>query len=260
MNPINRSREDEEMDSTRRSAGIWSESTVNELIRSHPDTREVFSRFGIDTCCGGAAPVSVAAATAGADQVALSRALEAVIGDMAGEDRVEGAARSAERGNGPVPVMKSLARPEAPDAVAIGAGHRALLETLRDLVGGREEGGRALDEDALRGVLAFLRQGVVPFARWEERALRGAGEVWEGAAFEHAFLEVEIDRLAREAAEVSRGEGGLGTAAARARRTLHRIEAVLEVHALRADDRGVFAAPPAPANLASTRSPQPIRP
>ena len=51
------------------------ESTVNEIIRLHPATVEVFNRFGIDACCGGAAPVSDAAVRDGADADALVAAL-----------------------------------------------------------------------------------------------------------------------------------------------------------------------------------------
>lgn len=134
--------------------------------------------------------------------------------------------------------MSTLANLEPLDAPAIRAGHRALLETLRELLDEIGRGGRDLDVEALRGAVAFLRQGVVPFARREERALSTGDEVWEGVAFEHAFIEAEIDRLAREAAEVIQGNGGSEMAGARVQRTLCRIEAVLELHALRADDRG----------------------
>ena len=41
--------------------GIGAERMVNEVIRTHPATVEVFNRFGIDSCCGGAAPVGEAA-------------------------------------------------------------------------------------------------------------------------------------------------------------------------------------------------------
>lgn len=108
------------------------------------------------------------------------------------------------------------------EAVAIRAGHRELLETLRELLA---------EPVDLRATLAFLRQSVVPFARREERLLRSELEAWEGAAFDHAFLEAEIDRLGREM-----GEEG---ASLRVRRTLWRIEAALELHVLREDDRGV---------------------
>jgi iron-sulfur cluster repair protein YtfE (RIC family) len=53
--------------------------TVNEMIRLHPQTVEVFNRFGIDACCGGAVPVREAAVRDGADAVRLLEALDAVI-------------------------------------------------------------------------------------------------------------------------------------------------------------------------------------
>ena len=50
--------------------------TVNEIVRRWPATVEVFNRFGIDACCGGAAPPAEAAARDGADAEALRRALD----------------------------------------------------------------------------------------------------------------------------------------------------------------------------------------
>lgn len=68
------------MEATHLQPGIGTQRTVNELIRTHPGTVEVFNRFGIDSCCGGAAPVGEAAARDGADPVALLAALDEVIG------------------------------------------------------------------------------------------------------------------------------------------------------------------------------------
>jgi iron-sulfur cluster repair protein YtfE (RIC family) len=45
--------------------------TVNEIIRRFPATVEIFNRFGIDACCGGAVPVDAAAVRDGADPAAL---------------------------------------------------------------------------------------------------------------------------------------------------------------------------------------------
>lgn len=59
---------------------IGPDSTVNEVIRSHPATVEVFNRFGIDACCGGAAPVRAAALRDGADAAALWDALVDAVG------------------------------------------------------------------------------------------------------------------------------------------------------------------------------------
>lgn len=50
--------------------------TVNDVIRRFPETVEVFNRFGIDACCGGAVPVEEAAARDGAEPEALRRALD----------------------------------------------------------------------------------------------------------------------------------------------------------------------------------------
>ncbi|HEX6910296.1 MAG TPA: DUF542 domain-containing protein [Longimicrobium sp.] len=49
--------------------------TVNEAIRLHPATVGVFNEFGIDACCGGAAPVRDAALRDGADPDRLMAAL-----------------------------------------------------------------------------------------------------------------------------------------------------------------------------------------
>lgn len=53
--------------------------SVNEIIRIHPATVEVFNRFGIDACCGGAAPPREAAVRDGADPEALLAALRAAV-------------------------------------------------------------------------------------------------------------------------------------------------------------------------------------
>jgi nitroimidazol reductase NimA-like FMN-containing flavoprotein (pyridoxamine 5'-phosphate oxidase superfamily) len=120
-------------------------------------------------------------------------------------------------------------------------GHHGLLATLRELIEGLDRPDRGLDEESLRALLAFLREGLVPFARREEGALLPDGEAWECATFEHAFLEAEIDRLSREVTPFlpRKGAGTEGEArsAALVRRTLYRIEAALEVHVLREQDR-----------------------
>lgn len=57
--------------------------TVNEVIRRFPATVEVFNRYGIDACCGGAAAVAEAALRDGADPAALHADLMRAIGAAA---------------------------------------------------------------------------------------------------------------------------------------------------------------------------------
>ena len=57
--------------------------TVNEAIRRYPETVEIFNRYGIDACCGGAAPVAEAAVRDGADPAALQNELMQAIGQAA---------------------------------------------------------------------------------------------------------------------------------------------------------------------------------
>ena len=57
--------------------------TVNEAIRRYPATVEIFNRYGIDACCGGAAPVLEAAVRDGADPAALENELMQAIGQAA---------------------------------------------------------------------------------------------------------------------------------------------------------------------------------
>jgi iron-sulfur cluster repair protein YtfE (RIC family) len=56
---------------------IPADLTVNEAIRRYPATVAVFNAFGIDACCGGAAPLAEAAVRDGADPDALVRAVRA---------------------------------------------------------------------------------------------------------------------------------------------------------------------------------------
>lgn len=53
--------------------------TVAEILHSHPATAEVFTRFGLDTCCGGVLTVEEAAHRHALDSVALCAALRAAI-------------------------------------------------------------------------------------------------------------------------------------------------------------------------------------
>ena len=65
------------------SAAEVMQMTVNEAIRRYPATVEVFNRYGIDACCGGASPVAEAAVRDGADPAALQGELMQVIGQAA---------------------------------------------------------------------------------------------------------------------------------------------------------------------------------
>jgi iron-sulfur cluster repair protein YtfE (RIC family) len=58
---------------------VLQEMTVNEVINVAPAAVEVFKRFGIDSCCGGARPIREAAELHGADPTALCTALFRVI-------------------------------------------------------------------------------------------------------------------------------------------------------------------------------------
>jgi iron-sulfur cluster repair protein YtfE (RIC family) len=49
--------------------------TVRETIALHPETKDVFARFGLDTCCGSGVPIADAAHRDGADLDALLAAL-----------------------------------------------------------------------------------------------------------------------------------------------------------------------------------------
>lgn len=108
---------------------------------------------------------------------------------------------------------------------AIRVGHREMLETVAELTDEVERGGGA---EAAGAAVAFLRQSVLPFARREEAALAGLPDVREGAAFEHAFLAAEVDALA---AEVREDDGRAVL------RRMYRIQAALELHAAREEER-----------------------
>ncbi|CAN5909042.1 hypothetical protein BH11GEM1_BH11GEM1_09230 [soil metagenome] len=52
--------------------------TVRETTALHPETRAVFTSFGVDTCCGAGVPIADAAHRDGADVDALFDALRGV--------------------------------------------------------------------------------------------------------------------------------------------------------------------------------------
>ena len=49
---------------------------VNEMVARHPETMPVFNRFGLDTCCGGGAPIAEAARRDDVELDDLVKALE----------------------------------------------------------------------------------------------------------------------------------------------------------------------------------------
>ena len=57
--------------------------SVNEMVARHPETMPVFNRFGLDTCCGGGAPIAEAARRDGAKLGDLMQALEGAIASAA---------------------------------------------------------------------------------------------------------------------------------------------------------------------------------
>ena len=55
---------------------ITAEMTINEIITQHPETVAVFSRHGIDSCCGAALPLAEVARKHRLDFIALLAELE----------------------------------------------------------------------------------------------------------------------------------------------------------------------------------------
>ena len=60
---------------------IDARSTVNDIVARYPSTLAVFNAFGIDTCCGGALPVTEVATRHKIPLNALRSALESAIGE-----------------------------------------------------------------------------------------------------------------------------------------------------------------------------------
>jgi iron-sulfur cluster repair protein YtfE (RIC family) len=56
--------------------------TVNEMIRRYPATVEIFNRYGMDACCGGAASVVDAARRDGAEVDSLLAELRQIVRDV----------------------------------------------------------------------------------------------------------------------------------------------------------------------------------
>jgi nitroimidazol reductase NimA-like FMN-containing flavoprotein (pyridoxamine 5'-phosphate oxidase superfamily) len=136
------------------------------------------------------------------------------------------------------------------EEASLRAGHRWLLETFRELLA-ELEGPAAGAPEAARAVVAFLRQSVMPFASHEEAVLGAFPAEAEGAALDHAFIAAEVEALAAEVRAA-------GVDLVRVRRRLHRLEAVLELHLAREEERearlpAAPAARPLPAPSAGTR-------
>ncbi|HIE28586.1 TPA: hypothetical protein EYP66_15000 [Candidatus Poribacteria bacterium] len=55
--------------------------TVNEIVKKYKKTAAVFTKHRVDSCCGGAVSLAVAAKRDGADLKQLIADLEAVIDD-----------------------------------------------------------------------------------------------------------------------------------------------------------------------------------
>ena len=58
---------------------IHANLTVYDVVRLHPETIPVFNQFGIDSCCGGAASIALAAERDGADVGALLERLNVAL-------------------------------------------------------------------------------------------------------------------------------------------------------------------------------------
>jgi regulator of cell morphogenesis and NO signaling len=53
--------------------------TVDQMVARYPETMRVFNRYGLDTCCGGGAPIADAARRDGADLEELMQALRETV-------------------------------------------------------------------------------------------------------------------------------------------------------------------------------------
>lgn len=69
------------MDST--TLTIAGNETLNELVARAPEALPILQRFGLDTCCGGALPLAVAAQHHNLDLAELLAAIREVIGSPA---------------------------------------------------------------------------------------------------------------------------------------------------------------------------------
>jgi len=53
--------------------------TINDVVNKHPKTMKIFSKYKLDTCCGGHQEIDVAAQLYGADLDTLMKELEETI-------------------------------------------------------------------------------------------------------------------------------------------------------------------------------------
>ncbi|HEX7117968.1 MAG TPA: pyridoxamine 5'-phosphate oxidase family protein [Longimicrobiales bacterium] len=139
-------------------------------------------------------------------------------------------------------VRQANTAPESIVTPAVLDGHRRILAVLREFRGTEPwRSGGGADGDAIRALIAFLRHEILPFASREEAGMPPGSEEREATAFEHAFLAAEIDALDRAAEHVRRGAvhgvDDPGQWSEEARRRIDRIEAVLELHTGRQQER-----------------------
>lgn len=59
---------------------ITKNMTINDVVKKHPKTITVFSKFKVDSCCGGAGSIEKTAGMSGVDIVALMAALNKAAG------------------------------------------------------------------------------------------------------------------------------------------------------------------------------------
>lgn len=116
-------------------------------------------------------------------------------------------------------------------------GHDSLRRTLGAfrLEQALARGGEDL-AGSLQGAAAFLHSAVEAMARPEEERFPAGSAQREATEFEHAFLRMELEAMSgeiRELAEARAGGSAPRERAVRARllRRVHRMEAILELHA-----------------------------
>lgn len=144
---------------------------------------------------------------------------------------------------------------------AVHDGHRRILTLLREFRSSEPwRSGENADGDTIRALIAFLRQEILPFAAREEAWMPPGSEEREATSFEHAFLAAEIDALDRAAERLPRGvvdrADDAGSWREEVRRRIDRIEAVLELHAGRQEERWADA-PTEPAPTAAAPAVEP---